>query len=179
MVVRHLLHGVGVRDTGRLLGVAAHTVLRILTGAALEYGFSPRYRHYHKVQIDEQWSYAGNKKNKVWMFYAICGQTGEILAAVWGKRTKKTLHKLIDALAGLEIDFYCTDLWRPFTKAFDAGQHLRGKAYTKRIEGMNTWFRARISRLRRRTTTFSKKNENHILHLQLAICYRNNHASFI
>ncbi len=74
------------------------------------------------------------QENKVWMFYAICGQNGEILAAVWGKRTKKTLKALLEQLSGLEIDFYCTDLWRPFTKVFDAKQHLWGKAHTKCIE---------------------------------------------
>lgn len=179
MIIRHLLRGSSVRDTAHLLGISPQTVLRTLTSVGSRVAFTPAHSHYHKVQMDEQCSYVGNKKAKCWMFYAICAQSGEILAAVWGKRSRKTLKMLLEQLQDLEIDFYCTDLWRPFTKVFLPEKHLRGKVHTKKIEGVNTWFRVRISRLRRRTTTFSKKMENHIAHLKIAIQHRNNSASFI
>ena len=168
-----------MRDTAYLSGASTQTVLRVLNATAANLRFTPRHRYYHKVEIDEQWSYVGKKKNKVWLFYAICSKTGEILAAVWGKRTRKTLKALLEQLKTIEIGFYCTDCWVPFTKVFSVQEHLRGKQFTKRIEGTNTWYRRRISRLIRRTTTFSKKKQNHINHIALAIHYRNNPPSFI
>lgn len=173
LILRHLLRGCGVRDTAHLVGVSVYTVLTTLNKTAFGFRFSPRFSHYHKVQIDEQWSYVGGKNNKCWMFYAICAQSGEILGAAWGKRTRKTLKILLNQLQSLEIDFYCTDLWRPFTKVFAPEKHLRGKEYTKKIEGTNTWCRARISRLKRRTTTFSKKEQNHTDHIKILFQQRN------
>jgi IS1 family transposase len=34
--------------------------------------------------IDEFWTYAGKKENKVWLIYAYCRETGEIVAYAWG-----------------------------------------------------------------------------------------------
>ena len=136
-------------------------------------------RYYHKVQIDEVWSYVGNKQKKVWLLYAYCAQTDEILAFAMGKRNSKTVRNLLLKLKGLEIDFFLTDDWKAFKAELPYYQHLIGKQFTKAIEGVNTWFRTRLRRLVRRTTCFSKRLLYHHALIKLAIFKRNERASYI
>ncbi|MEX8547387.1 MAG: IS1 family transposase [Mucilaginibacter sp.] len=139
----------------------------------------PKHNCYHLVQIDEQWSYVGNKQKKVWLLYAICEQSGEILAANWGKRSKKSVKALLKKLQEREINFYCTDHWKAFAQVLPKEKHIFGKKYTKKIEGINTWFRTRLRRLARRTVCFSKKLIYHYLIMKTAIYERNIRSSYI
>ena len=178
-LIRMLLRGSGVRDCAAVLEVSVSCVLATILkeGSGLE--IKPRHRHYAKVQIDEQWSYVGKKKKKVWMIYAICAQSAEILAASWGKRNKAGVRRLMMKLKGLEIDVFCTDNWESFAEVLPKDKHLTGKQFTKKIEGVNTWFRTRLRRLARRTTCFSKKLIYHWSMMKLAITKRNQRESYI
>ena len=64
----------------------------------------PEKRYYPQVQIDELWMYVARKKRKVWLLYAYCRQTDEVLAFTMGKRNSKTARNLLLKLKGLEID---------------------------------------------------------------------------
>ena len=63
-VIKLLLRGSGVRDCAIVLGISTPTVLNTLAKEADKLCVKPKYQHYHKVQIDEQWSYVGLKKRK-------------------------------------------------------------------------------------------------------------------
>ena len=177
-LVKMLLRGSGIRDCTAVLGVSFCCVLAtILKGKDVE--LKPKQQRYRSVQIDEQWSYVGKKQKKVWMIYALCTDTGEILAAAWGKRNKTGVSRLIMKLRNVEIEHYCTDNWAAFAEVLPREKHKIGKQFTKKIEGVNTWFRARLRRLTRRTTGFSKKLLYHWSMMKLAIAKRNQHASYI
>lgn len=139
----------------------------------------PGQKSYKRVQIDEQWSYVGKKQKKVWMIYALCADTGEILAASWGKRNKTGVKRLMMKLKGVDIETFCTDNWKTFAEVLPKERHLTGKQFTKKIEGVNTWFRARLRRLTRRTTCFSKKLLYHWSMMKIAITKRNQLTSYI
>lgn len=177
--MRMLLRSSGVRDCCAVLGISMGCVLRIILSMAEKAQLKPKYSYYHKVQIDEQWSYVGKKSKKVWLIYAYCHQTGEILGFAMGKRNQKTVRQLLLKLKGLEIDFYLSDDWKAFKATLPYYKHLIGKQFTKAIEGVNTWFRTRIKRLVRRTTAFSKKLLYHYAIIKTAICQRNLNASYI
>ena len=179
LLLRMLLRGSGVRDCCAILGISMGCVWRTLLNRAAPMEIKPKHRYYNKVQIDEQWSYVGRKKKKVWMLYAICAESGEILAASWGRRNKKNVKMLLLKMKALEINFYCTDSWRAFMEVLPAQKHIIGKCFTKKIEGFNTWFRTRLRRLMRRTTGFSKKLHYHYAMMKAAICHRNLNASYI
>ena len=179
VLVKMLLRGSGVRDCAAVLAISTGSVLRTIISEGLELQIKAKQQHYSKVQIDEQWSYVQNKEKKVWMIYAVCAESGEILAASWGKRTKKNVEMLMLRLKHLEIDCYCTDDWVSFKEVLPSQKHLIGKIHTKKIEGINTWFRARLSRLTRRTTKFSKKLKYHYAIMKMAIIKRNQYASYI
>ena len=179
LIIKMLLRGSGVRDCAIVAGVSTGVVLRIILIEGAKAEIRPKYRSYHKVQIDEQWSYVGKKQKKVWMIYAICAESSEILAASWGRRNKTNVKRLLSKLGKLQINFFCTDEWVSFTEVLPAQKHIIGKAHTKKIEGLNTWFRTRLRRLARRTVCFSKKLLYHFLMMKIAIVNRNNRPSYI
>ncbi|WP_299289228.1 IS1 family transposase [uncultured Mucilaginibacter sp.] len=154
-------------------------VLRSILSMGKSSEIRPKHESYHLVQIDEQWSYVGNRQKKVWLLYAICKQSGEILTANWGKRNKKAIKALLKKLQEVEINFYCTDHWGAFAQVLPKEKHLIGKKYTKKIEGINTWFRTRLRWLTRRTTCFSKKLLYHYAIMKTAIYERNIRSSYI
>ena len=144
--------------------------------------FKPKQSHYDSLEVDEFWTYVGNKKNKVWLIYAYHRESGEIVAFVWGKRNAKTAKKLREELSSLGVSFDVvyfvlrtqykyTDDWDSFNNAFVADNHIIGKTNTVGIEGNNCRLRHRIRRAFRRTCCFSKKMLNHVKAFTLAFFY--------
>lgn len=173
------LRGSGIRDTAFVAGVSPATVLRCIINESINTFIKPAKRYYSQVQIDELWMYVARKKKKVWLLYAYCYETDEILAFTMGKRNSKTVRNLLLKLKGLEIGWYLTDKWEAFSRELPYYQHLIGKQFTKAIEGVNTWFRVSIRRLNRRTTCFSKKLVYLYATIKLAVSKRNQHSSYI
>ena len=95
-----LLRCSGVRYYAAVLEVALSYVLATILKQGRDLEMKPKHRTYDSVQIDEQWSYVKEKKKKVWMSYAICAGSGEILAASWGKRNKAGVRRLMMKLKG-------------------------------------------------------------------------------
>ena len=102
------LRGSGVRDTAFVTAVSPATVLRCLIVESSEAVVKPRHHRYDKVQIDELWMYVAKKQKKVWLLYAYCYETDEILAFTIGKRSSKTINDLLIKGKGLEINRYLT-----------------------------------------------------------------------
>jgi IS1 family transposase len=70
-------------------------------------------------------------------------------------------------MKNLKIDEVCTDAWSSFEKVFQNENHKIGKEFTRNIEGVNNSLRARNRRFVRKTTCFSKKEENHEASIKL------------
>ena len=100
------LRGCGIRDTALLAGVSPATVLSCIISESLNVAIKPQKRYYHKVQIDEVWSYVAKKQKKVWLLYAYCAETDEILAFAMGKRNRKTVRNLLIKLKGWKLIFF-------------------------------------------------------------------------
>ena len=112
-------------------------------------------------QMDEQWSYVANKKNQRWLFYAWEPRYQKVIAHVFGRRTKKTLRKLIRLISGYKFKFYCTDNWKPYGAELSAQSHVVSKKLTQSIERTNLTLRTRLKRLARKTICFSRSVELH------------------
>ena len=99
-------------------------------------------------QMDEQWSYVGNKKNQRSLFFAWEPRYQRVIAHIFGRRTKKTLKKLIK-------------LVKPYGLELPAQSHIISKKLTQSIERNNLTLRTRLKRLTRRTICFSRSAELH------------------
>jgi IS1 family transposase len=167
------VRGVGARDIAEIESISIKKVLSTLVNS--NYILKPKRSHYDHLEVDEFWTYVGEKKHKVRLLYAYHRATGEIVAFVWGKRNAKTAKNLRRELLSLGIGFdtVYTDNWESFNSAFSADHHITGKANTVGIEGNNCRLRHRIRRAFRRTCCFSKKLLNHLKAFNLAFFYIN------
>lgn len=50
------------------------------------------------IELDEQWSYVGNKKNQQWLWLAFHSATRQVLAMHVGKRDKRSAEALLSKL---------------------------------------------------------------------------------
>ena len=167
-----LVGGSGTRDISHVLSISRNCVSKLIASYA-SINLMPRYEYYGEVQVDELYSFVQTKQKKVWILYAYCAKTKEILAVTMGKRSKKTVLELYNRLKDIKIDYWCTDHWEAFKAIFPSEKHKVGKEFTKAIEGVNTYLRGACKRLIRTTTAFSKKVLNHWAVIKLVMQHRN------
>lgn len=122
-----------------------------------------------EAELDEMWSYVGNKKNQRWLWHAIDRLTGKVLAYVFGRRKDEVFLKLKELLEPFGIKKYYTDGLGAYQRNLPSDKHKIGKKNTERIEQKHTRLRARIKRLQRKTICFSKTEEMHDLIIGLFI----------
>jgi len=171
-IIEMTLNSSGVRDIERVLKVHRDTVTSVLKKtlktnpyfltteekgnlARLEIGIKC------SSEMDEFWSFVGNKSNQRWTWYAIEKNSGRILAWHNGKRQDKDFLILWDLLKPFGIDRYYTDDWGSYSKYIPAEKHQIGKDQTWKIERKNLNFRTHIKRLNRKTICFSKNGTIH------------------
>lgn len=115
----------------------------------------------------------------MWLLYAYAVDEEEIIAFTMGKRSAVAVRNLFVKLKALDIALFLTDDWEAFQTVRPKAKPQIGKAFTKNIEGSNTFFRTRVSRLVRRTGCFSKKLIYHYSMLKIIIYHRNQRASYV
>ena len=69
-----LVRNVGIRDIAEIERVSISTVLSVLTKSDKK--ITPKQKYYDVLEVDEFWTYVGNKNAKSWLIYAyhIIGQ---------------------------------------------------------------------------------------------------------
>ena len=113
------------------------------------------------AEMDEFWSFAGNKSSQRWTWYAIERKSGVILSWHNGKRRDKDFLVLWLMLSQFPITRYYTDDWGSYSKYIPAAIHRIGKDNTGKIERKNLNFRTHLKRLARKTICFSKNEQIH------------------
>jgi insertion element IS1 protein InsB len=122
-----------------------------------------------EAELDEQWSFVGNKSNQRWLWCAVGHATNTVLAYVFGKRKDTVFQDLKALLAPFNIVRYYTDDWAAYGRHLDANTHEVGKRSTQKIERKNLNFRTSIKRLARRSICFSKLEGMHDILIGLLI----------
>ena len=114
------------------------------------------------IQADEMWSFVKKKKKKRWIWIAYDPVHRLVVACHIGDRGAKAARafwkKIPDILKKCSFE---TDNWDAYKKIIPSGKHKVGKDLTYYIEGFNATVRARVSRLVRKTLSFSKKDKWH------------------
>jgi insertion element IS1 protein InsB len=124
------------------------------------------------------WSFVGHKGNKQWIWLALDVETREIIGVHVGNLSEQGARALWASLPGIyrQCAVAYTDFWRAYALVFPYKRHKAvGKetGKTSYIERFNGTMRQRISRLVRRTLSFSKKLENHVGAIWLFIHHYN------
>lgn len=134
------------------------------------------------MQCDELWSFVDNKGNKQWVWLALDADTREIVGVDIGARDEMAAHQLWNSLPAVyrQCAIAYTDFWAAYAAVFPRKRHRAvGKETGKtsyieladtlllfkkqeRTRRFNNTLRQRVSRLVRKTLSFSKSLENHI-----------------
>ncbi|MEL6554758.1 MAG: IS1 family transposase [Cyanobacteria bacterium J06621_11] len=119
------------------------------------------------VQMDELWSFVDHKGNKQWVWLAMDADTREIIGCHIGDRSRTSAIALWQSLPGVyrQCASVYTDHWESYVNVIPNKRHFsvdKDSGLTSYIERVNNTLRQRVSRLVRKTLSFSKKLENHI-----------------
>jgi IS1 family transposase/transposase-like protein len=119
------------------------------------------------IECDELWSFVFSKKHKFYVWLAIDRFTREIIGCYIGDRTRQSAKKLWESLPGVyrQCAVAYTDFWKAYETVIPNKRHRAvGKetGQTNHIERFNNTLRQRVSRLVRKSLSFSKNLENHI-----------------
>ena len=114
-----------------------------------------------EVEMDEMWSYYGNKNNQVWLWWAIDHNTHTPLAFTFGTREHKYLDELTDLLKPFNIKTVFADNNFAYKDKISEKILVTGKKNTQAIERHHLTLRTRIKRLSRKTICFSKNLDIH------------------
>ena len=119
------------------------------------------------IQCDELWSFVDNKGNKQWVWLALDADTREIVGVYIGARDEAAAQQLWASLPPVyrQCAVAYSDFWAAYGTVFPSKRHQAvGKetGLTSYIERFNNILGQRVSRLVRKTLSFSKSLENHI-----------------
>ncbi len=122
---------------------------------------------------DELWSFVGGKACQLWLWVALCRRTRQIVGWTLGDRS---LQSASDLRVSLPKSYRGratrSDLWDAYAAAFPKHTHRccgKEEGETCHVERWFGTLRARLSRLVRRTSFFSKCAENHLDAIHLFI----------
>ncbi|MEG4574541.1 IS1 family transposase [Microcoleus sp. N3A4] len=132
------------------------------------------------VECDELWSFVDSKQNKQWVWLAMDRETREIIGVYIGARSEEGAKQLWNSLPPVyrQCAVCYTDFWAAYACIFPSLRHQpvgKESGKTNHIERFNNTLRQRVSRIVRKTLSFSKKLENHIG----AIWYFIHHYNYI
>jgi insertion element IS1 protein InsB len=119
------------------------------------------------VQMDELWSFVDHKGNKQWVWLAMDAETREIIGCPIGDRSRESAFALWQSIPAVyrQCAKVYTDFWETYVTVIPSKRHEavgKDSGLTSYVERLNNRLRQRISRLVRKTLSFSKKIENHI-----------------
>jgi IS1 family transposase/transposase-like protein len=119
------------------------------------------------VQMDELWSFVDNKGNKQWVWLALDAVTREIVGCFIGDRSKSSARGLWDSMPSVyrQCAVFYTDGWEAYSCVLPSKRHRvvsKQSGLTSYIERFNNTLRQRVSRLVRKTLSFSKNIDNHV-----------------
>ena len=126
------------------------------------------------VELDELWSFVGNKGKKRWIWIAICRRTRKIIAFAIGDRSEKTARTLwrnIPESYQKEAFFY-SDFWDAYAKVCPKNRYQavgKDSGETNHVERWNNTLRQRVGRFVRKSLSFSKLDQHHYINLRLFI----------
>lgn len=180
------INGSGIRDTARVLKISTSTVLeelkkkeseleqvnKIIIEQMQQQGQEIEVEIRQVVvetEVDEMWSFVGNKQTQRWLWHAIDHKSGVVLAYVFGSRKDEVFLELKKLLEPFGITRFYTDAAGVYQRHLTTEEHEIGKKNTQKIERKHLTLRTRIKRLVRKTICFSKSILMHDLVIGLFI----------
>jgi insertion element IS1 protein InsB len=131
-----------------------------------------------EAEVDELWSFVGRKADKQWLWLAFDRESRQVLAFFVGDRSRESARQLWQRLpaAYRERATFYSDDWEAYKGVIAPARHVvcgKESGLTSGVERFNCTLRQRVSRLVRKSLSFSKKIANHIGAIKYFICHYN------
>ena len=189
LIRRLMLERISLRGICRVMGVSLQWLLEFIVSVYAELPDDLNFRPVEETdelfictlesEVDEMWSFVGNKSNKQWIWIAMDVKSRQIIAFHVGDRSRESARKLWQSIPEIyrkKATFY-TDDWDAYKGVIPEKQHrvVSKQSHRKNnhIERFNCTLRQRVSRLVRKALSFSKKLDNHIGAIKHFICHYN------
>jgi IS1 family transposase/transposase-like protein len=148
--------GCGVRSIARILNISKNTVLARIISIGKKLKANPLLQKGCSYEIDEIWTFIGNKSNVIWITYAIERKSKNIVGFVLGSKTKENIQPLVHKLILSVPKHIYTDGLNIYPVLIPKEIHKRFQYCTNIIERNNLTLRTHLKRLNRRTICFSR-----------------------
>lgn len=159
MIPKLVCEGVGIRSIGRILSIAASTVIKRIKLIAGKIVKPPIPLNCKTIELDEVRTFIKKKENQYWIAYAICSKTKKVIDFIAGKRTKRTLKMIVNTLLLSNVEAIKTDRLSIYQSLIPPHLHKRYAYNINHIERNNLNLRTHLKRLSRRSICFSKSKE--------------------
>jgi insertion element IS1 protein InsB len=185
LIERLLLERISLRGICRAVGVGLRWLLQFMVE---RFQAAPDHLHVKlsansptvivqrlEAELDELWSFVGNKENRQWVWIAMDARTRQVIAFHVGDRSSQSAQALWAKIPAMyqECAVFYTDQYAVYTNIIPSAQHhaiSKLARKTNHVERFNCTLRQRVSRLVRATLSFSKKLANHIGAIRYFIC---------
>ncbi len=171
LIDKLLLERISLRGIARVTGVSwswlQDYVNSIMAHTPRHIKIAGKLTGHLTIECDEMWSFVDSKKNEVYAWLAIERDSRIIVGCFIGDRTRKSAHKLWASLPPIyqQCAVAYTDFWQAYNTVIPHERHRavgKESGQTNHVERLNNTFRQRVSRLVRKSLSFSKNLNNHI-----------------
>jgi len=147
--------GLGIRSTARVLRISVTTLLKRIISIAANIK-QPPIATGQSYEVDEMRTYIGKKSKLRWIVYALERETKQVVSFNVGRRTNRTLKRVIISLELSEAKKIYTDKLRNYRYLIGNIIHSTRIHCTNHIERHNLSIRTYLKRLNRKTICFSR-----------------------
>ncbi len=185
LIVLLLLERISLRGICRVAGVSLCWLLnfieKLYSGVPEDLNFSVPDDAEIEIlclEADEIWSFVGRRENKRWIWLIIERRTRQIIAVHIGDRSQASADALwakVPACVKAKA-LVLTDQWEAYGLVIPSAQHTacnKGSGQTSLIERFNCTLRQRVSRLVRKSLSFSKSDWFHQAAIKYFIAHYN------
>ena len=154
-IIQFTKEGLGIRSIARILQISTTTSLKRIISIAKNIN-QPIISKGKDYEVDEMRTYIRHKRNFIWLIYALEKESKNVVSFHVGKRTNKTLSRVLETLKLSEAKKIFTDRLKNYRYLIDEKLHSVKRFGTNHIERKNLTMRTHLKRLNRRTICFSK-----------------------
>ena len=139
-IIQLTKEGLGIRSTARVLKISTTTLLKRIVSIARDIS-KPVISRGKTYEVDELCTYIRHKKNYIWLVYALEKNSGNVVSFNVGKRTNKTLSRVLDTLKLSEAKKIYTDRLKNYRYLIEKKLHSVKRFGTNHIERKNLTLR--------------------------------------
>ena len=148
--------GLGIRSTARVLRISVTTLLKRIISIATDIQ-QPTITKGRIYEVDEMRTFIGKKSMLRWIVYALDRESKEVVSFNVGRRTNKTLKRVIKSLELSNARKIYTDKLKNYRYLIKSKIHNTQSRCTNHIERHNLSVRIHLKRLNRKTICFSRR----------------------